>query len=216
MLKKLAVLLLIVLSLSACDVINPLIEPFLPPLPATIEPASTQTQVATATAIVPPSPTAAATSTNIPPTLTPTQAVPSETASPSATTVSPTEATVLYHVQMGMPMHIANFAHSSAGCQWMSVAGQIFDAAGNPAVNLVVQVSGALGGLPIDQVSMSGVALDYGPGGYEIQLSDKGVASTDTLSIQVFNLLGQAVSNPVPFSTYTDCSKAITLINFVP
>jgi hypothetical protein len=216
MLKKLFVLILIVLILSACEAINPLIEPLLPPLPPTIEAGPTQAPVLTEA--VPVTPTTIVTATDIPPTFTPTEAVPSATVSPSTTPVSPTQATVLYHVQTGTPMQMANFAHASNGCQWMSVAGQIFDAAGNPVLNLVVHVSGALDGQPFDQVSMTGMALEYGPSGYEIKLADKGVASTGTLSIQLFDLQGQgqAVSTAVPFNTFTDCSKAVTLVNFVP
>lgn len=214
MFKKFFVLLLVVLALSACEAINPFIEPLLPPLPPTIEVPPTQITLLTAT--VPVAPTQAVTATNIPPTETAGPIVPSATISPSATLLSPTQVTVLYHPQAGTPVHIANFAHASAGCQWMSVAGQIFDASGNPVLNLVVRASGALDGQPFDQVSMAGVALEYGPSGYEIKLADKGVASSGAMSIQLFDLQGQAVSNPVPFNTYTDCSKAITLVNFVP
>jgi hypothetical protein len=214
MLKKFLVLLLIVLVLSACEAINPLIEPLLPPLPPTIETGPTQTPVVTAAVPVPP--TATPTTSETPPTVTPTEVVPSATFSPSNTPAGPTQVTVLYHVQTGSPLQIANFAHASSGCQWMSVAGQIFDAAGNPVLNLVVHVTGALDGLPFDQVSMTGVALDYGPGGYEIKLADKGVVSTGTLSIQLFDLQGQAVSNAVTFDTLADCTKAVTLFNFVP
>jgi hypothetical protein len=54
----------------------------------------------------------------------------------------------------------------------------------------------------------------YGAGGYEIVLGSSAVASIDLLTIQVFDSQGNAVTNPLPFSTSASCTQNLVLINF--
>lgn len=119
-----------------------------------------------------------------------------------------------YKVQDGTPIFIQNFAHASAGCQWMSVAGQVFDSTSNPAKNLVVNISGTLNGQTIDLLGVTGNAEQYGAGGYDIQLGTTPIASTGTLSIQLFDLSGKPLSEKMSFDTSADCSQNVVLINF--
>jgi hypothetical protein len=121
-----------------------------------------------------------------------------------------------YQLQTGTPIFMQNFAHTYAGCSWMSVAGQVFDAQGNPLKNLVVTIKGTLNGKTVELMSLTGMAQEYGPGGYEIQLSSSPVASTAKLSIQVFDLNGNALTEPVLFNTSAGCSENVILINFAP
>jgi hypothetical protein len=121
-----------------------------------------------------------------------------------------------YRIQNGTPILIQNFAHAYAGCSWMSVAGQVLDANGEALTNLVVSVKGTLNGSPVEWLGLTGLAQEYGPGGYEIQLSSSPTASTGKLTIQVFDLNGNALTEPVHFDTSAGCSENVILINFAP
>jgi hypothetical protein len=122
--------------------------------------------------------------------------------------------TATYLVQKGTPIFVQNFAHPSEGCQWLSIAGQVFDPSGNPVKNLVVNVTGTLNGHPIDLLGLTGQADQYGPSGYEIQLGTAPQASTGTLSIQLLDLEGNPLSEKIPFNTSADCTQNVVLINF--
>jgi hypothetical protein len=215
MFKKLALLLLFILT--ACSLIDPYI-PGLPALPPTIvvpsltptetvAPSVTPTQTATPEITL--TPTAGAATTVTPPPVTSTPKVPTSTM-----TITPGAAS--YRVQPGTPVLTQNFAHTTQGCQWLSVAGQVFDAAGNPVLNVVVRVSGTLNGQPVDNISMTGAVTEYGPSGYEVKLGDQAVASTGTLTIQLLDLQAHPISNPLPFNTSSDCAQNVTIINFTP
>jgi len=121
-----------------------------------------------------------------------------------------------YQVQAGTPIFIQDFAHAYAGCNWMSVAGQVLDANGAALTNLVVSVKSTLTGSPVDLLGLTGLAQEYGPGGFEIQLSNSPKASTGKFTIQVFDLNGKALTAPVQFDTTAECSENVVLINFVP
>lgn len=138
---------------------------------------------------------------------------------PTATqTRTPTPVIAIYKLQTGVPVYTRNFAHPESGCNWMGVAGQIFDISGKPAINLVVNVKGSLGTLIIDEVAISGIpgADIYGPGSFEIKLSGNVLTSQNNLRIQLFDLNGKPLSAEIPFSTFADCSKNLIIVNFVP
>ncbi len=98
----------------------------------------------------------------------------------------------------------------------MSVAGQVFDANGEALKDLVVSVQSALTGSPMELLGLTGLAQEYGPGGFEIQLSSSPIASTGKLTLQVFDLNGNALTEAVPFDTSDGCSQNVVLINFAP
>ncbi|MGD0708535.1 MAG: hypothetical protein ABSA51_08780 [Anaerolineaceae bacterium] len=150
-------------------------------------------------------------------TLTPTNTL---QASPTPTytqtpTLTPT-AVMPYIVQSNSPIAMQNFAHTDLACNWSGVAGQIFDLNGNPAKNLVIHVWGAYNNQPFDSVTLTGysTAKVYGSGGYEVVLGSTAVASVNQLTIQLYDLNANAVSNPLQFSTFSDCSKNLIVINF--
>jgi hypothetical protein len=99
----------------------------------------------------------------------------------------------------------------------MGVAGQVFGSDGTPQLNLVLVVAGKLGTSTIDLAGVTGTseANVYGPGGYEIDLADAAIASSQSLTIQVFDLNGNPISNAFPFDTYADCDKNLIIINFI-
>jgi hypothetical protein len=120
-------------------------------------------------------------------------------------------------LQTGSPAYIQNFAHLEAGCNWLGIAGQIFDSDGKTINNLVVNVKGSLGQVVIDEIGLTGVpeADIYGPGGYEIKIADKTIDSENSLEIQVFDIQGNNLTNTVPFKTFSDCEKNLIIINFI-
>ena len=121
-----------------------------------------------------------------------------------------------YKAQAGTPVFLQNFSHAYAGCNWLSVAGQVFDSKGHVVTNLVVSVTGTLKGSKVDLLGLTGLAPAYGAGGYEIQLASSPVASTGTLMIQVFDLQGKSLTSPQFFNTSAACSENVILINFAP
>ena len=129
----------------------------------------------------------------------------------------------MFLVQPGTPAYVQNFAHPAQGCKWLSVAGQVMEAAGGspfggqdgqPVSGLVVSVLGLLNGNVVNELTLTGLAPDYGPGGFEVQLAGEPVASSGALWVQIYNLDGQAVTEPVFFNTKADCSQNVVLVNF--
>ena len=121
-----------------------------------------------------------------------------------------------FDIQGGTPAYIKNFTHPSEGCNWMGVAGQVFDRSGDPLLNMVVLVNGKVNGTTIENVGITGIpeADVYGPGGYEIKISDDVFSSDNLLSIQVFDLKGLPISDKVTYKTFQDCEKNLIIINF--
>lgn len=105
--------------------------------------------------------------------------------------------------------------HPEAGCDWMGVGGQVFDLQSAPIQNLVIAVSGLLNGEALDRVSLTGIATQYGDGGYEVFLSDRPIDSRQSLWVQVQDLNGSQLSEKVYFDTFADCQKNLILVNFV-
>jgi hypothetical protein len=182
-----------------------------------------QTPTPAAGCAVMPCPTCAAAEVNspilpAPPTISvPATAENSQTVSKSAEVPSLT-ATIIpskpYQVQSNTPVYLSNFAHQDKACNWMGVAGQVFDLNGSPAKNIVIIVSGKLNNAPVNAIGLTGMTNLYGPGGFEVELGTKPVASNGTLILTVYGLDGTAISNPVTFNTTADCQKNLTLINF--
>jgi hypothetical protein len=120
-----------------------------------------------------------------------------------------------YQLQPGSPAWLPNFLHPEAGCNWMGVAGQAFDQAGNPITALVVEIGGMLEGAPVQSLSLTGVAVALGPGGYEIALGDEAIETNSALWIQLKGLSGIALTDPVYFPTFSNCDRNLVLINFI-
>lgn len=184
---------------------------------ATLEQTESVTDVATATEVF--SPTAIYTSTTIP-SVTPTatvipSATPTATTIPSATPTA-TSIPMPYAVQPATPVFMTNFAHADAGCNWQGVAGQVFDSSGNSVKNYVVKVTGVYNNASISLLGITGMVSGnpYGLGSYEIILGTTPVDSIDLLTIQVFDSTGKGITDPLKFSTSSDCSKNLVIINF--
>lgn len=210
MIKKQPVCLIIIALtccfLTGCQVFNYFLDAITPftqednPSPTITFEAITTSEIWTATPqidITQVQPTA----TNVPPTKTPT---------PSSSLFSS------FIPQEDTPVYLSNFAHPSAGCDWMGVAGQVFDMDGREIQELTIILGNTL--LVEEQISAArtGLAPAYGPGGYEIQISEKPFNSNNSLWVQVIDLAGNAVSEKFFFDTFEDCNQNLILINFIP
>ena len=211
--KVLPIVILLSLLLSGCYLI-------LEPTPTSSVPA-TDTAAAATLVTETDTPVRTATSENtataaetLTPSFTPTKTL---TATPVKTATPVDTATPMpYTLQVEAPVYIKNFVHIDAGCDWLGVAGQVFDANGDPVLNLVLVAAGTLNGKTINLTAVTGIpeADVYGPGGYEIQLAGEALASSQSLNIQVFDLQGNALSEAYVFNTYADCTRNLAIINF--
>jgi hypothetical protein len=199
--------------------LNPYSPPTLPPTlpPASPTPVAGQKLPPTYTP-APPTETPAPTATDIPqPTLTPS---PSPTLfvlisqTPVAVTEPPDTSNVSFELKEGSPLAIQNFAHQDLACNWLGVAGHAFDMSGSVLTGITVHLTGSLEGTPVDILSLTGTAPQYGPGGYEFTLADRPIASTGTLNIQLLDQAGLPLSELVNFDTFEDCNRNLVLIDF--
>ena len=189
------------------------------PTDVVIEPTGipTSTSIPTVAPTVLPTITLAptATSTVVPPTAT---VAPTKTATiiPPTATSAATAIVDKFTIQAATPIFMVNFVHTTEACNWQGVAGQIFDSSGKPLLNYVVKVAGTYNGVPFNKIGIAGMVAGspYGVGGYEIVLGSSAIASVDLLTIQVFDAQGNAVTNPLPFSTSSSCNQNLVLINF--
>jgi protocatechuate 3,4-dioxygenase beta subunit len=120
-----------------------------------------------------------------------------------------------YVKQTGSPTYLSNTFHPDLGCNWLGVAGQVFAADKSPQKGMVLQVGGTLGDKVVSAMARTGSATAYGPGGYEVKLSDSPVKSSGKIWLEVYNDKGSLVSERIYFDTYETCDKNLTLINFV-
>jgi hypothetical protein len=61
---------------------------------------------------------------------------------------------------------------------------------------------------------MTGLAPQYGQGGFEITLADRLIASNGTLWIQLLDQQNLPLSDRIFFDTYQDCQKNLVIIYF--
>lgn len=213
---------------------NPFPQPPLPPIAqlATTVPAPTAvpTLIPSETPVPPPTVTPTFTATEVvvvtdtptleattegddltpigPDTATP-ETTPDAGVTPTATIEAPPGFDFTYSLQPGNPVATR---HATAGCTWMGVAGQVFDSSGSPVTTgLIISIEGP--GILLD--GLVGAAPSYGDGGYEIQLADQPIESSDEYSIEVLDEDGDPQSDVILFDTYADCNRNLILINFV-
>lgn len=115
--------------------------------------------------------------------------------------------------QSGTPIGIKNFIVPEDECNWMGVGGQVFDQPGNSLTGLVVKVEGIIDGQQILVYSITGGTMQLGPGGYLIKLANRPINSTESMSLQVLDIGGNAISPRLGFPTYGDCSRNLILLN---
>jgi hypothetical protein len=107
--------------------------------------------------------------------------------------------------------------HTSEGCDWLGVAGQVLAINDSPVVGLIIEVGGTLGGTNIGDptiLTATGLATAYGLGGYEVKLADEPIDSSGTTWIRVLDQAGLPMSDKIYFYTYNDCQQNLVIINF--
>ena len=126
---------------------------------------------------------------------------------------APTPIPMKYRLQPGTPVAVPGFVHADLGCGWMGIGGQVFALDSTPVEQLVVELGGTLNGQAISQLSLTGAATQWGPGGFEFTLANHPIESSGTLWLRVLDLNGDPISNRIYFTTYNDCSKNAILVN---
>jgi hypothetical protein len=117
-----------------------------------------------------------------------------------------------YDLQSVEPLYTTNFVHPESGCNWMGVAGQIFAENLEPKDGLVVVVEGAVNNSMVEVLGYSGLAQSYGPGGYELFLSE--VNSPGIFWVQLFDVQGNPLSGIYSFQMNGTCEQNLAVINF--
>jgi hypothetical protein len=100
------------------------------------------------------------------------------------------------------------------GCNWIGVAGQVFDLGGIPIQNLILHLEGFWAGNALALERLSGSASQYGPAGYEFVLGSQPADSTQALWIQVLDANHKELSARIYLDTYNDCARNLILVNF--
>jgi len=119
----------------------------------------------------------------------------------------------VFLLQKGTPVALQNFVQPTKGCNWSGIGGQVFSKTGTPLTGLVIKLTGVLENQNILYYAVTGGSLQFGPGGFLIELTDHPVASKNTATIQVLDLTGATKSAPIPLVTYGDCARNLLLVN---
>lgn len=212
LLKFIVIIVIIAFVIMGCQYLPYLLEilpDIIPNFPQPIPTATPYTETIIPTLTLQPTATLAIPTTTIPPTESLETPTPTPEVTATQVPVSPTPLpSVEFVLQPGTPIYLPNFNQPDAGCDWMGVAGQVFDRSGNEIQGLQI-LSGEL-------TAITGEAQGYGPGGYEILISNLPVDSTATYWVQVLSENNQPLSERVYFETYASCEMNLILINFVP
>lgn len=165
-------------------------------LPPTWTPTLSETPTSTPTETPTPEPTA------------------TETPTPTTPTPGPSPTGAPFAIQPGSNVLVANFANDLA-CSWMGVAGQVFDKDRGPLVGITVHVEGQLAGQLVNIDSVTGSNPRVGPAGYTIDLSDRPIATSATMWVQLRDTAGLPLSDPVYITTSDQCDKNLVFINWI-
>jgi hypothetical protein len=218
------ILSIIVLVITVCMAgfylmifINPNIpyNPFPPPPTPYRLPTATITPIqlpATWTATNPPIMTATDTpppTFTLIPTVTPFSLIPpTNTPKPTSTPKAPFSGSANPYASTVIP-HLTDL-----GCAWQGVGGSVEDANGSPKISMPIRLVGIYNGNPVNLVTVSGTAPDYGRSGFEFTLGTKPIDSTNQLYVQLLNQDGQPQADNLYINTYSDCNKNLILVRF--
>ena len=102
------------------------------------------------------------------------------------------------------------------GCEWLVIAGQVWDLEGDPVKGLTLHLFGEVGGFEVDRYVLSGAenAVVYGESGFEFAIEGLVVESSGTLFIQLIDINELPFSLPYALETYNDCQRNLILVNF--
>lgn len=96
------------------------------------------------------------------------------------------------------------------GCDYLAIAGQIFDVDGEPLLGVPVVAEGDEFFSALD---FSGNVTDYGPSGYEIYVNDEPYEAEFT--VRLVSETGMPLSEDVIVRTDESCERNVVLVNFI-
>jgi len=144
------------------------------------------------------------------PTKTPTP-TPTDTPTPGPTpTATSTRSPFPFTKDSVSPQYLQNFANS-AGCNWMGIAGEVFDLEGNPVAHGQYRVHVWDSG--IDERVTVGDSPAYGPSGYEQFLFDAPRVQEQSIQLETSN--GTAVSQVYRVQTRASCNQNLLYFVFI-
>jgi hypothetical protein len=103
--------------------------------------------------------------------------------------------------------------HPDSECQWLGVGGSVVDADNAPVLYLTLRLTGSLNDQPVEKLTVSGTAPDYGQAGFEFKLGTTPVDSSK-LRLQLLDQSGVLQADEVVVVTHKDCSKNLILVRF--
>ena len=107
------------------------------------------------------------------------------------------------------PVYLQNYANN-AGCNWLGIAGLVFDVQGQPIGFGEYQVH--TWGSGIDVRVPVGGAPAYGPSGYEVFLFDSPVVNNYNLQLETAD--GSTISPIYAVQTHASCSENLLFFSF--
>ncbi|MFZ0547111.1 MAG: hypothetical protein WAM60_16820 [Candidatus Promineifilaceae bacterium] len=108
------------------------------------------------------------------------------------------------------PIYLQNYANN-AGCNWLGIAGLVFDLQGYPVALGEYQVHAWGGG--IDERVLVGGAPAYGPSGYEVYLYDSPIVNDYNLQLET--AAGHSISPIYEVQTHASCSENLLFFSFL-
>lgn len=205
-------LVFLILFINPQSGINPLPPTTVPPPIVTHTPSPTPKQVLPPTWTSGPSPTQEPSPTELQASETPIPPTPTTESQEESTQGTSSE--VSFEVTGDSPTYTENFVHPEDGCQWLGVAGQVFDENGEPVDSILVESGGFLNDQEVSFLTLTGMADGYGGGGYEIELADQPIASENSVWIQLLDQTNLPFSDKVYFNTSDSCEQNLVLIDF--
>lgn len=97
------------------------------------------------------------------------------------------------------------------GCDYMAIAGQVFDASGAPLKFIPIHVSDADGFF--ETIVFSSSAPQYGPSGYEVYINNSPYEAE--FSVQLVSDTGRPLSDEIVVRTRDTCEENLVIVNFV-
>jgi hypothetical protein len=144
-------------------------------------------------------------------------AVATQTATPTLTatvTPSPTQELMPFILIGEQETMSSALIRPGLGCDWLIIAGQVWDLQDVPVKGLTLRLFGELAGFTIDSFALTGSATNYGESGYEFTLENLRVISEGSIFIQLVDANGVPLSRPYSIETFEECQKNLILVNF--
>ncbi len=97
------------------------------------------------------------------------------------------------------------------GCDYMAIAGQVFDLNGEPLKFIPIHVRDVEGFF--ETIVFSGSAPQYGPSGYEVQLNTSPYEAE--FIVQLISETARPLSDEIVVRTRASCAENLIIVNFV-